>query len=146
MQGVIFVIDCSDSRRLSEAIDCLAEEVMGIRQLTGLPLVVLCHKSDLARRTADVIKTGHIEDRLREERFSAAGNVLGVFATSSFESSGVATAIRALASAIVAGEMSKRRVKAVERLEYEARMRRAQSDAEQAVRDEVLQECEIEPA
>ena len=139
------MVDCSSPDLLPEAAENLSE-VMNIDQLSSLPLVILCHKCDLIKKIAPerVLRKDDIEERLGSVTFDK--NLRGVFETSSFEGEGIKLALTAIVEAVVAQEISRRREKAVERMEYYARMRRAQSEAEQAVREEELQECDLESA
>ena len=46
--AVVFVIDCHDKERYREALDELLDDVVKADELTGIPILVLANKQDLA--------------------------------------------------------------------------------------------------
>ena len=47
-EAVVFVIDCHDKERYREAVDELLDDVVKADELTGIPILVLANKQDMA--------------------------------------------------------------------------------------------------
>ena len=47
-EAVVFVIDCHDKERYREAVDELLDDVVKADELTGIPILVLANKKDMA--------------------------------------------------------------------------------------------------